>query len=80
MAGRQLGLQLHGMEIRSADKLEVAFKDAVKAHSAALAVMAGSVASANPKLTTDLRAQTSIANDIRPNRLCYEWRFDVLRT
>lgn len=54
MAGRQLGLQLHSMEIRSADKLEVAFKDAVKAHSAALAVMAGSVASANPKLTTDL--------------------------
>jgi putative ABC transport system substrate-binding protein len=54
LAARQLGLQLHSMKISSADKLEAAFKDAIKAHSAALAVMAGSVASANPKLTTEL--------------------------
>ena len=27
MAGLTVGLQLHSMEIRSADKLEVAFKD-----------------------------------------------------
>ena len=54
LAARQLGLQLHSMKISSADKLEAAVKDAIKGHSAALAVMAGSVASANPKLTTEL--------------------------
>jgi putative tryptophan/tyrosine transport system substrate-binding protein len=35
---RELGLQLHSMEISSADRYEEAFKDAVKAHSGAVAV------------------------------------------
>ena len=35
---RELGLQLHSMEVSSADKFESAFKEAIKAGSAALAV------------------------------------------
>jgi putative ABC transport system substrate-binding protein len=38
LSARELGLQLHSMEVRSADKLEGAFKEATKARSAALAV------------------------------------------
>ena len=54
LAGRELGLQLHSMEVSSADKYESAFKEAVKAGSGALAQMAGSVASANRKQIADL--------------------------
>jgi putative ABC transport system substrate-binding protein len=38
LAARQLGLQLYSMEIGNTDKYESAFKDAIKAGSAALAV------------------------------------------
>jgi putative ABC transport system substrate-binding protein len=38
LIGRELGLQLHSMEVSSADKFESAFKEATKAGSAALAV------------------------------------------
>jgi putative ABC transport system substrate-binding protein len=38
LAARQLGLQLHSMEIGNTDTYESAFKDAIKAGSAALAV------------------------------------------
>ena len=38
LAARQLGLQLHSMEIGGADAYESAFKDAIKAGSAALTV------------------------------------------
>ena len=38
LAARQLGLQLHSMEVSSADKFEGAFKEAIKAGSTALAV------------------------------------------
>jgi putative ABC transport system substrate-binding protein len=38
LSARELGLQLHSMEVSSADKYEGAFKDAIKARSAALAV------------------------------------------
>jgi len=54
LAGRELGLQLHSMEVSSADKYESAFKEAVKAGSGALAQMAGSVASANRKQIAEL--------------------------
>jgi putative tryptophan/tyrosine transport system substrate-binding protein len=57
LAGRELGLQLHSIEVSSADKLEGAFQEAAKARSAAVAVMAGSLGSANPKLITDLAAK-----------------------
>jgi putative tryptophan/tyrosine transport system substrate-binding protein len=38
LAARQLGLQLHSMEIGNTDKYESAFKEAIKAGSTALAV------------------------------------------
>jgi putative ABC transport system substrate-binding protein len=57
LAGRELGLQLHSMEVSSAGKYESAFKEATKAGSGALAQMAGSVASANRKQIADLAAK-----------------------
>jgi putative ABC transport system substrate-binding protein len=57
LAGRELGLQLHSMEVISADKYEIAFKEAAKAGSGALAQMAGSVVSANRKQIADLAAR-----------------------
>jgi ABC-type uncharacterized transport system substrate-binding protein len=38
LAARELGLRLHSMEVSNTDQYESAFKDAIKAHSAALAV------------------------------------------
>ena len=40
LPARELGLQLHSIEVSSADKFEAAFKEATKARSAALAIMA----------------------------------------
>jgi len=40
---RELSLQLHSMEVSSADKYDDAFKEAIKAHSAALAVTQSSL-------------------------------------
>ena len=44
LPARELGLQLHSMEVSSADKFEGAFKEAAKARSAALAVTADPLA------------------------------------
>jgi putative tryptophan/tyrosine transport system substrate-binding protein len=49
LPARELGLQLHSMEVSSADKYEGAFKDAIKARSAALAVTQHTLASSNQK-------------------------------
>ena len=57
LAARDLGLQLHSMEVSNADKYENAFKEATKAGSNALAEMATSVASANRKQIADLAAK-----------------------
>jgi putative ABC transport system substrate-binding protein len=38
LAARELGLQLYSMEVKGSDKFESAFKEAIKAHSDALAV------------------------------------------
>jgi len=56
LAGRELGLQLHSIEVSRADKLESAFQEATKARSAALAVIPSSFITANPKRITDLAA------------------------
>ena len=57
VAAQELGLQLHKMEVSSSDKFEGAFKEATKAHSAALTVIAGSIATSNTKLVTELAAK-----------------------
>jgi len=54
LPARALGLQLHSMEVSSADKLESAFKEAIKARSAALAVTQLSWVNSNLKLIADL--------------------------
>lgn len=54
LAAQELGLQLRSMEVSSLDKLEVAFKEAVKAGSAALAVMPSPLVSAHPRLIADM--------------------------
>jgi ABC-type uncharacterized transport system substrate-binding protein len=46
---RELGLQLHSIEVRSADKFESAFKEAVQARSAALWVTISGVNNSNHK-------------------------------
>jgi putative ABC transport system substrate-binding protein len=57
---RELGLQLHSMEVSSSDKYESSFKVALNAGSTALAVIAGSLEDANA---------TRIANLATKNRL-----------
>jgi putative tryptophan/tyrosine transport system substrate-binding protein len=44
---RQLGLQLHSMEVSSAEKYEIAFRDAVKARSGAVLITQATLVAAN---------------------------------
>jgi putative ABC transport system substrate-binding protein len=67
---RELGLQLHSMEVSSADKYEGAFNEAIKARSAALAVIAGSLEDSNRKRIVDLANKKSTADDIPSARFC----------
>ena len=57
LSARELGLALHSLEVSSVDKYEGAFKEAIKARIAALAMMASSLAAANLKLIADLAAK-----------------------
>ena len=54
---RELGLQLHSMEVSSADKFESAFKEAINARSAALAVTSAAINNSNHKRIADLAAK-----------------------
>ncbi|HEX9455231.1 MAG TPA: ABC transporter substrate-binding protein, partial [Candidatus Binatia bacterium] len=53
-AARELGLQLHSMEVSSADKYASAFTEAIKARSTALAVLSTPLAAANQERITNL--------------------------
>ena len=55
-----LGLQLHSMEVSSANAFESAFKEAIKARSTALAVTLSPLASSNQKLIADLAAKNRL--------------------
>ena len=59
-AARELDLQLHSMEVSSADKYEDAFKEAKRARSGALAVLSTPLASSH---------QSQIAEPAARNRL-----------
>ena len=61
LPARELGLQLHSMEVSSADKFEGAFKEAIKARSGALAVAQDSLANLNVKLIADLAIKYRLA-------------------
>jgi len=54
LVGRQLGLQLHSMEVGSADKFESAFEEAIKARSTALAAASSSLFNTHKKRIADL--------------------------
>jgi putative tryptophan/tyrosine transport system substrate-binding protein len=60
LAARELGLQLHSMEVSSADKYESAFKETTQARSAALAVTDHALAVSNQKQIADLATKNRL--------------------
>jgi putative ABC transport system substrate-binding protein len=54
LPARELGLQLYSMQVSNPDKFEVAFKEAVDAHNAAVWVTLNPVANSNQKLIAEL--------------------------
>src|SRR5207249_9502893 len=60
LPARELGLQLHSMEVSSADKYEIAFKEVTKARSAALAVTQNPLAASNRKQIADLATKNRL--------------------
>ena len=57
LSARELGLQLHSMELTSAEKYENAFKEAVKARSAGFVLTLHALANSNQKRISDLAAK-----------------------
>jgi putative ABC transport system substrate-binding protein len=60
VAARELGLQVHSMEVSSADQFDSTFTVATKAGSAALAVMPSPLNNSNRKKITDLAAKNRL--------------------
>jgi putative ABC transport system substrate-binding protein len=60
LPARALGLQLHSTEVSSAEQFENAFKDAIKARSAALAVTPMVLASSNQRQIVALAVKTRL--------------------
>jgi putative tryptophan/tyrosine transport system substrate-binding protein len=59
-AARDLGLQLHSMEVSSADKYEHAFKEAVRARSSSLSVLSNPLAASNQERIAELAARNRL--------------------
>jgi putative tryptophan/tyrosine transport system substrate-binding protein len=59
-AAQQLGLQLHSMQVLSADKFDSAFKEATKARSGALSVTAATLFSAHQRRISDLATKNQL--------------------
>ena len=57
LAAKALGLQLHSMEVSSADKFENAFKEAIEAGSTALTVTTSGFLNSNLQRTVELAAK-----------------------
>ena len=66
---RELGLQLHSMEVSSADKYESAFKEAVKARNGALLVTQSTLGATNSLRVVELRGKKPPTSDIHSGRL-----------
>jgi len=60
LAARELGLQLHSMEVSDADKIESAFNEAIKTRSTALAGTHTSPFTTNQKRIVDLAAKNRL--------------------
>jgi putative tryptophan/tyrosine transport system substrate-binding protein len=59
-AARELGLQLHSMEVTSPDKLDSAFKEAIRAGSSALALQLHPLFAAHQKQIVDLATKNRL--------------------
>ena len=57
---RQLGLQLHSMEVSSADKYETAFRDAVKVRSEAVLMTQSTLGASNSRKIVDLAVKNRL--------------------
>jgi putative ABC transport system substrate-binding protein len=60
-SSRELGLQLHSMEVSSVEQFDRAFEEAIKARSAALVVTQDTVLASNRKRIVDLAARHRLA-------------------
>ena len=60
LPARELGLQLHSMEIRSPNDFESVFKEAIKARSAGLAVISSALALSDQKRVADLATKNRL--------------------
>ena len=60
LAARELGMQLHSMEVSSADHYESAFKQALKARSNALAATLNPLANSNQKRVVELATKNRL--------------------
>jgi putative tryptophan/tyrosine transport system substrate-binding protein len=60
LPAREMGLQLHSMEVSSFDKFESAFKEAVKARSAAIAVTQNTLVASNQTRVVELTAKNRL--------------------
>jgi ABC-type uncharacterized transport system substrate-binding protein len=60
LPARELGVQLHSMEVSSADKLDNAFKEALKARSRAIAAHLHPLFAANQKQIVELAAKNQL--------------------
>jgi len=58
LPARQLGVQLHSLEVRSPDDFDRTFKEATKVHAGALVTMPGLLFVANLKLIADFAARS----------------------
>ena len=80
LPARELGLQLHSMEVSSADKFESAFKEAIKARSAALAVTPNALANSNQKRIVDLATKNRLPAIYSRGDFVEQRWLDVLRS
>ena len=67
LPARELGMQLHSMEVSSADKLDTAFKEAIRAGSRAIAVQLHPLFAANQNQLVDLATKNRLPT-IYPRR------------
>jgi putative ABC transport system substrate-binding protein len=61
IAARKLGLQLHSMEVSSSDKLDSAFREAIRKGSTAIATTSSAFISARQKQIVELAAKNRLA-------------------
>ena len=60
LPARQLGVQLHSLEVRNPNEFDKAFEDAIRARAGALAIMSDQVFAGNLKRIADLAAKNRL--------------------